>query len=60
MKKEILIITSIVLAFGLPLATSSLLDINWISNSIPRYTLVILLMLGEIAVMLTIIKNLSK
>ncbi len=50
MKQTIQIITTILATFLLPLATSLLLDWNWIAAAWPRYVLIILLMLVEICI----------
>ena len=63
-KTTIHLVITLLSMFLLPMVTSWLLDWSWISQSWPRVTLVLLLMLLEIAICVfllrEIIKNLKK
>lgn len=50
MNKTIQIITTLLLTFVVPLFTSLLLDWPWVENAWPRYALIVLLMLVEMAI----------
>lgn len=57
MKIELKIILAIIITFTLAFLTSALLEITFISRSWPRYILVILIMVMELAIGLMYIKS---
>ena len=60
MNNELKIILFIILAFALPMTTSLLFELDFITESTPRYILVLLFMITQFLICLLIIKDLTK
>ena len=56
MNKTLQILLTLLLTFCVPMLTSWLLDLSWISGSWPRYSLVLLLMLFEVVLGIFLLK----